>query len=775
MRVAQSLHEHRGLGARFEPQLGQEARDVVLHRLLRQVQAPGDLTVREALRDEVEHTLLLVGERGQLGAQHDVLAGQARADAVGVLPLEQRLTCGDAFDRLDEVGAAHLLENIAARTREDRREEGLVVVVGREDEAADVLVHAAHRAAHLHARAVGQTAVEDRDVRARSGDTTDRLGGAPTLTDDLTTPGGGKELGEPSAHDLVIVEQIDTNSHAPIVDARPPGGDVCGEVCGEPLVTPGAPRLACMVTASQPASPRSPRDDDRSPSPDDALLTAVIDLSKDLALRPLLHRFVETAVDLTDAEYGALGILDADGGFEDLVLHGIDAETAALIGDGPHGKGVLGAIIHEPHTLRVADISRHPESVGFPPNHPPMSSFLGCPVVIRGQVYGNIYLTNKRSANQFSNRDERVLEALAAAAASAIAHARTLAEAEARERWQRAAAEALALLAKLPPKQAWPAVVERFDSILTADHVEYVPVHRMTERLGQDLADDLALRPDARFLSGAKAAALVDDAKRSALLVPVTAEEASPSLLLIAWDRALLSIAPEPLEAVGQMLSDRLSVATLLAHQHAESERVAILEDRDRIAQDLHDHVIQRLFAAGMRVQSVMPLVGDTVASEKLDAVVTDLDETVTDVRRAIFDLKQGGVALALARSIDQLAQQGSDALGFMPSVAVGGDYWTLDDALVMDILAVVREALSNAARHAGASAVRVALDVGEDVRLKVTDDGVGLPEHVERRSGLDHLVARAERWGGSCTVRVRPRGGTAVEWRVPRRRPTEA
>lgn len=520
-----------------------------------------------------------------------------------------------------------------------------------------------------------------------------------------------------------------------------------------------------MVTASsRPGEPSVPHE------PDEALLAAVIELSKDLELRPLLRRFVETAAALTDAQYGALGVLNTEGTFDDLVIHGVDAETAARIGDGPHGKGVLGAIILEPHTLRVADIAEHAASVGFPPHHPPMTAFLGCPVVIRGQVFGNIYLTNKRSAPEFSERDERVLEALASAAASAIAHARTLAEAEAHERWQRAAAEAAQLLAQLPPTEAWPAVVARFDAILTAKHVEYVPPHRASERLG-DEADAMALAPRARFFGAADAARLVDETMHCALLVPITAEGATPGALLFAWERSRLSLDPDPLEAVGQMLSDRLSVATLLAHHRAEAERVAILEDRDRIAQDLHDHVIQRLFAAGMRVQSALPLVEDAAAAAKLDAVVTDLDETVTDVRRAIFDLHTGGAALALGRSVDQLAAQAADALGFAPSVAVLGDYWTLDDALVTDVLAVVREALSNAARHAHAQAVRVVLDVGENVRVKVTDDGVGLPNEVARRSGLDHLVARARRWGGSCTVRARRRGGTAVEWQVPNRR----
>lgn len=513
-----------------------------------------------------------------------------------------------------------------------------------------------------------------------------------------------------------------------------------------------------------------PRDTPAESAPNGVLLAAVLDLGNDLDLRSLLHRFVETAATLTDARYGALGILNAEGHFDDLILHGVDAEAAALIGDPPHGRGVLGAITAVPHTLRIADLGAHETSVGFPPNHPPMRSFLGCPIVIRDRVYGTIYLTNKRSAEEFGEHDERVLEALAAAAASAIAHARTLAAAEARERWQRAAAEATQILARMPTEQAWPAVVERFDAILTADHVEYVPAHSGAQRLG-DLADELTLRPRACFGGKELATSLVDGTMRLALVVPVTSDEAAPGFLIIAWRRAGLSIEPEEVEAIGQMLSDRLSVATLLARRHAESERVAILEDRDRIAQDLHDHVIQRIFAAGMRVQSVLPLVSEPAAASKLDAVMTDLDETVKDVRRTIFDLHQGGAALALGRALEQLAREASDALGFTPTVAVGGDYWTLDDALVDDVLAVVREALSNAARHARADAVRVAFDVGDEVRLVITDDGVGLPDDVERRSGLAHLVARAERWGGTCTVRRRADGGTAVEWRAPRRR----
>lgn len=524
-----------------------------------------------------------------------------------------------------------------------------------------------------------------------------------------------------------------------------------------------------MVTASiRSCDPASPNE------PDEPLLAAVIELSKDLALEPLLRRFVETAVELTDAQYGALGVLNAEGSFDDIVIHGIDEATAALIGDGPHGRGVLGAIISRPHTLRVPDIGQHPDSVGFPPHHPPMTSFLGCPVVIRGQVYGNIYLTNKQGALEFTERDERVLETLAAAAASAIAHSRTLARARARERWARAAAEGAELLAHLPPEEAWRAVVERFDSILTASHVEHVSPHRLNDRLSAvspDLAEELCERSAPRYLDDVEATALCGRPMGCGLVVPIAAGEHVSGALVFAWEPHRVSLDPDGLLESGQVVADRLTVASLLATQHAESERVAILEDRDRIAQDLHDHVVQRLFAAGMRVQSAMALSSEASVVEKLDAVVTDLDETVTDVRRTIFELHVGNAALGLAHSIERIGAQARDALGFAPAVSVTGDYWTLEDALVTDIIAVARECLSNAARHAAATSVRLTVDVGDDVRVQVRDDGVGLPEHLSRRSGLAHLDARAERWGGRCTITPRPGGGTDVVWQVPHRR----
>lgn len=216
--MAQALHEDGGLRARLESELRQEACDVVLDRLLREVQVGGDLPVREALGDEFQDPLLLVGQRREFGAQHDVGARQACPDTVGVLAVEQRLPRRDALDGVDEVRAPHLLEDVPARSREDRCEEGFVVVVGGEDEAADVLVDAAYRAAHLHAGAVGQTPVENGHVGACSRDAPHGLVGAGALPHHLAPSRGGEQVGKTPAHDLVVVEQVDANSHAAIVN-----------------------------------------------------------------------------------------------------------------------------------------------------------------------------------------------------------------------------------------------------------------------------------------------------------------------------------------------------------------------------------------------------------------------------------------------------------------------------------------------------------------------------------------------------------------------------
>lgn len=506
-----------------------------------------------------------------------------------------------------------------------------------------------------------------------------------------------------------------------------------------------------------------------SPRPSNPLLSAVIGLSQDLDLRSLLERFVTTACELTGARYGALGVLNAAGKFDDLITFGMSEELKTSLGEPPQGRGVLGEIIQKPSTLRLTDIGAHPNSVGFPPGHPPMRTFMGTPVVIGGEVFGNIYLTEKADGAEFTADDEQILEVLAAAAASAIAHSRTLGAAEARERWHRAASEATAVLVEGPGREGWQAALDVISDLLDADHVELITPSAQAVRLGS-IAEDIAQQGHTRLVHADGLGDLFDTPTRICLVIPIAAHDASPGTLLVGWAHPPFALSESTMVALGQVIADRLTVAALLTHRRAESERIAILEDRDRIAQDLHDRVIQRLFAAGMRVQSVMRTIEDENQLAKLDGVVTDLDDTVQDVRRAIFELHEGNAALGLGRTFEQLGADSAAALGFTPVVALSGDYWTMPDALVTDVLAVAREALTNVARHAHAQWARLSLEIDEDVVVTVRDDGVGIPDEVERSSGVAHLKARAERWGGTCEIRRRSSGGTLVRWQVPRR-----
>ena len=171
------------------------------------------------------------------------------------------------------------------------------------------------------------------------------------------------------------------------------------------------------------------------------LLDAVRSVASDLSLPDTLRRIVELAVDLADAQYGALGVLGPDGMLSQFVTAGIDDDLRRRIGDLPTGHGILGVLIRDPHPLRIADLSRHGGSVGFPPNHPPMTTFLGVPVRSRGAVFGNLYLTEKRGGGEFTERDEDVVVALAAAAGIAVENSRLFEEVRRREAWLAAATD----------------------------------------------------------------------------------------------------------------------------------------------------------------------------------------------------------------------------------------------------------------------------------------------------------------------------------------------
>jgi signal transduction histidine kinase len=358
------------------------------------------------------------------------------------------------------------------------------------------------------------------------------------------------------------------------------------------------------------------------------LLDAINVVGSDLSLPIVLRRIAESARELVGARYAALGVIGENRRLVEFITVGIDAETYAAIGELPEGHGILGLLIVDPQPLRLRDLTTHAQSYGFPPNHPPMRSFLGVPIRVRDEVFGNLYLCEKQSADEFNEVDEHLAVALASAAGVAVENA------------------------------------------------------RLVERV----------------------------------------------------------------------------------------EQLAVLEDRGRIARDLHDKVIQRLFAAGLELQTMLPSKAHDDVDDRITSLAAQLDDTIAEIRQSIFAMTaphDRGLRVDIFSEVDSARE----SLGFGPELRMEG----LVDSLVSDklaepLLAVLREALSNVAQHAQASRAEVLVEVGTDTGLlvRVIDNGRGLPSSPTPGRGLHNLEERALRLGGTFSASSAPEGGTVVEWRVP-------
>lgn len=533
------------------------------------------------------------------------------------------------------------------------------------------------------------------------------------------------------------------------------------------------------------------------------LLEAVLSVGRELDLPQVLRRIVEAAVVLVDAEYGALGVIGHDANGRDRRLSefltlGIDDAQRARIGDLPRGHGILGELIRHPEALRLAELSDHPSSYGFPANHPPMHSFLGVPIRVRNEVFGNLYLTEKRSAKEFDAEDEAVLSTLAVAAGVAIENARLYEEARRREQWLAAsAAVTSSLLSGASMTQVLELIVERARQIASAElGMVAVPAE------GADgLRTALAAGKDARAHQGSQVPAKEgfvgeafsggspvvtsdiehdprtgDDGSQwvglgPALAVPMGTGGGVRGVLLLARSAGGTAFGVEE-SAPLLGFAGQAAVAMELAERRNDAEQIALLEDRDRIARDLHDLAIQRLFATGMTLQSVQRFVHHPEAVERLGRAVGDLDDTIKIIRSTIFGLRthdagpgQRGVRRRLAAEVAAAAP----SLGFTPAVRLEGLVDTDVPGPVTDhVIAVVVEALSNVARHAGAAAADVHVVAADgELTLTVTDDGAGIPEGVAR-SGLKNIEERATALGGTFAQETPPGGGTRLIWRVP-------
>ncbi|MGW2403819.1 GAF domain-containing protein [Streptomyces sp. NPDC001739] len=606
-----------------------------------------------------------------------------------------------------------------------------------------------------------------------------------------------------------------------------------------------------------------------------SLLDAVMSLGRRLELPQVLRGIVKAAVTLTDAEYGALGVI-GDGQLAQFLPVGMSDELIGLIGRTPCGRGILGELIRNPSPLRLTDLTRHPHSYGFPANHPPMRTFLGVPVRVRDEVFGNLYLTEKRGGGSFDADDEAVLTTLSTAAGVAIDNARMYHESRRRERWLEALGEITrSLLSGTDADEVLRLIAQRAQEVAGADSAAVLlpvspplpspspssplssssspssplsssSVDRLTVAvacgtgasrilglpvpvdgslpgaavrsgrpvvsadlradpraypLGRDAAGNGAVKasvgeetpvageaPESEEVSKREETSKGEEISKGEepngrALSREPAEVDGPTVavpLQVDTGRGALRLSrlagrPAFDEAEVTLISgfaDQAVIALELARRRAESEELTVLHDRDRIARDLHDLAIQRLFATGITLQSATRLIDRPEAAERVGRAVNDLDTTIKIIRSTIFGLRttgEGKDGRGLRRDLTETVQRAAGLLGFTPALRIDGPVdAAVPDDLTGHLVAVAAEALSNAARHAQARHLDVLLSVtAGTVTLAVTDDGVGVG-HAPHTGGLANMRSRAEMHGGRLTVERPEGGGTRIVWRVP-------
>ncbi|MFE5792777.1 GAF domain-containing protein [Streptomyces sp. NPDC056503] len=531
------------------------------------------------------------------------------------------------------------------------------------------------------------------------------------------------------------------------------------------------------------------------------LLEAVISVGRGLDLPQVLRGIVEAAVSLVDAEYGALGVIGEDRGLSEFLPIGIDDDLRERIGALPSGHGILGELIRHPEPLRLTELSEHPASYGFPAHHPPMHSFLGVPIRVRDEVFGNLYLTEKRGGADFDAEDEAVVTTLAVAAGIAIENARLYEEGRRRQRWLAASSDfTSALLSGTEETEVLDGMLEQAVDIAGADMGVFYLVGPGGELRGSRARGDGAdthrgvVLPSSEGTLAAAALAETDglitvadvssDPRVTvqperwqgfgpAVAVTVGTKERLSGVLILARHSGRVPFLSAETAALPGF-AGQAALALELADRRRDAEQVTLLEDRDRIARDLHDLAIQRLFATGMTLQSARRFVEHPEAADRLTRAIDDLDATIKIIRSTIFGLREHetpGTAPKLRSRVVTAVDAAATTLGFAPALRMEG---LLDTDVPVDIaddvVAVLGEALTNVARHAHAhrTEVTVFTDAGV-LEVTVGDDGTGLPpERVDR--GLRNLSERAERLGGSLTVHspAGPGGGTRLTWRIP-------
>lgn len=527
----------------------------------------------------------------------------------------------------------------------------------------------------------------------------------------------------------------------------------------------------------------------------DGLIDAILAITSGLKLDATLRAIVHTAAELVDARYGALGVRGYDHSLVEFVYEGIDEETRHLIGSLPEGRGVLGALIEEPKPIRLDDISRHPASVGFPLHHPPMRTFLGVPVRIRDEVFGNLYLTEKADGQPFSDDDEVLVQALAAAAGIAVDNARLFEESRTREAWIEATRDiGTQMLAGADPAMVFRLIAEEALTLMAGAATlvavpldDEAPACEVDDLVIVEVAGEIspAVKQMTVAVSGTSIGGVFHDRTPRrfdrldlavdgpvepgpALVLPLRAADTVAGVLVALRSADEQPFSDKQLDMMAAF-ADQAALAWRLATAQRQMREVEILTDRDRIARDLHDHVIQRLFAVGLTLQGAAPRARVPAVRESIYSSIDDLQEIIQEIRSAIFDLHAGpsratGLRHRLDKVIDQLAIP-----ALHTTVQYTGPLSVVDTVLANHAEAVLREAVSNAVRHANATSLAINVSVEDDVRVEVVDDGVGISGDITE-SGLRNLRQRADDAGGEFTVENMPTGGTLLRWSAPLR-----
>lgn len=529
------------------------------------------------------------------------------------------------------------------------------------------------------------------------------------------------------------------------------------------------------------------------------LLRVIAEIGAGLDLDATLHRIISAARELTSAPYGALAVRDRHANLISFVHEGMDAETVRRIGHHPVGKGLLSLSLLDTPALRMDDLTAHPAAAGFPEHHPAMRAFLAVPITIRGAVFGNLYLTHVDEARVFSDADEMAARALAFAAAVAIDNAQVFERERMSVKWIEASREiTTALLSRTEPhRRPMQLIAERACALTDAEQaIVLVPADPgepgnpevdtlvVSAAVGLPAADVLGQRVPVRgstsgavFKSGEPLItdefrypiqAFTDAGRRPAIVMPLRARDEVVGVIAIARGTEQPPFDESYLDLVRDFAT-HAAIALALAAAREDARQLAVLADRERIAHDLHDHVIQRLFAAGMDLQGTLARARSPEVADRLNRTLDDLQTIIEEIRTTIFALRSpAAVPGDFRHRIQRVIAELTENRDLVTTVRMDGPMTAVGAELAEHAEAVTAEAVSNAVRHSGASRLTVQIGVADMFTLDVIDNGRGIASGNTRRSGLANMTRRAEQLGGSCEISSPPGGGTRVHWTAP-------